>query len=210
MWVLSVCALSLAEGKMGTPCRSGSDCAVINVQRDIRQYTEQARKAAAEARDAVRMSRATSVAREAAQRALRELTKSHFQASTALLAKKNAEAAVRKVKYLAEAGTENIYDARERSETHLVSMSLAAVRAADEATEAGVAAAAARAAARSPETADASDADRAQRSGEVRLITRMAQEAEDALAIANEDERQPAGSLLSIISIFTSTAQTAN
>lgn len=192
MLLLTVGALSpaLCLGRMGTPCRGGTDCAILNVQRDIRQYAEHARRAAAEARDAVRMSRATSVARAAALRALGELVKSRAHASAALLAKQNAEAAMSQVKYLAEAGTKRTHDTvLDFGDSYFVSMSLAAVRAADEATEAGVAAAAARAAARSHENADSSDVDRARRSGEVRLIARMAQEAEDAFIIADEDER---------------------
>jgi len=181
---------------MGTPCRSGSDCAVINTQRNIRKFTEQARKAATEARDAVRMTWATAVAREAANRVLNELLKSQPQVVSALAAKGNAEAALQVANSLMGEGAADLsldvelrHSKRNGVTSYVASMSLAAMRAADEATAAGIAATAARAAARSHEGADASDIERARDSREIRLIARMAREAEDALAIAEEDER---------------------
>ena len=191
-------AVHVADAKMGTPCRSGNDCAVINTQRDIRQYTEQARRAASEAGEAMGMSQATSVAREAAVRVLEELSESKAQVASATVAKFNAEAAVTAARALEDAGdVENLKDISPQSlrrhhhsgDSRVVAMALGAVHAADEATAAGVAAAAARAAARSHEGAETIDVERAKISGEVRLIARMAKEAEDALAIAAEDER---------------------
>ena len=185
--------LTTVDGKMGMPCRTGNDCAVINTQRQIHHFTEQARRAASEAKDASRMTQATAVAREAASRVLNELLQSESQVASALVATENAEAAARVAStQWGEGQTRNsgFLSNRRDLKSHTVTVSLAAMRAADEATAAGIAAAAARAAARSHEGADASDAERARHSRDVRLIVRMAQEAEDALAIAEEDERQ--------------------
>ena len=188
-------AFCVVNAKMGTPCRSGNDCAVINTQRDIRQFTEQARKAASEAGDAVRMSQATSVAREAATRVLEELSKSESQVAIASVAKSSAQAAANTAHALEKGGEvgevdgANTLHLHHHGESRVVAMALAAVHAADEATAAGVAAAAARTAARSHEGAESVDVSRAKSSGEVRLIARMAREAESALALAAEDER---------------------
>jgi len=144
------------------------------------------------------MTQATAVAREAASRVLNELLKSESHVASALLAMENAEAAARVAstpwQQVGQTGSAGLHS-RHDFKSHTVTVSLAAMRAADEATAAGIAAAAARTAARSHEVADVSDAERAQNSREVRLIVRMAREAEDALAIAEEDERQQTESL---------------
>jgi len=173
---------------MGTPCRGGNDCAVINTQRDIRRYTDQLRMSVNEAQDAMRMSQATSVAREAANRVLDELAKSELQVIAALAAKAKVDRAAEVTRDL---GQESVHVRTHYHgfESRIIAMSLAAVQAADATTAAGAAAAASRAAARSHEGADASDVERARNSGEVRLIARMARQAKDALAIAEEDER---------------------
>ena len=69
-----LCTIALLQAgthaRMATPCRAGTDhCRLVNTQKSIRAAADRARKSAAEAKDAVRMSRATSVAREAAVRA---------------------------------------------------------------------------------------------------------------------------------------------
>ena len=69
-----LCTIALLQAgthaRMATPCRAGTDhCKLVNTQKSIRAAADRARKSAAEAKDAVRMSRATSVAREAAVRA---------------------------------------------------------------------------------------------------------------------------------------------
>ncbi len=162
------------HARMATPCRAGTDhCRLVNTQKSIRAAADRARKSAAEAKDAVRMSRATSVAREAAVRALTNLvnTPQHVKAAQASLAKTKVSAAA----------VERLAPTIQRD--NLVDLALAAVNAADEATQAQVAAAAARAAARASEGAQKSDAQRAWGSGDVRLISRMARAAEDALAV---------------------------
>mmetsp|Transcript_7920 Transcript_7920/g.22214 ORF Transcript_7920/g.22214 Transcript_7920/m.22214 type:complete len:903 (+) Transcript_7920:55-2763(+) len=124
------------QARMATPCRAGTDhCKIVNTQKSIRAAADRARKSAAEAKDAVRMSRATSVAREAAVRALTNLvnTPRHVEAAQASLAKTKASAA----------RVERLAPSIQRD--NLVDLALAAVNAADEATQAQVAAAAARA-----------------------------------------------------------------
>ena len=180
-----LCTIALLQAgthaRMATPCRAGTDhCRLVNTQKSIRAAADRARKSAAEAKDAVRMSRATSVAREAAVRALTNLvnTPQHVQAAQASLAKTKVSAA----------RVERLAPSIQRD--NLVDLALAAVSAADEATQAQVAAAAARAAARASEGAQKSDAQRAWGSGDVRLIGRMARAAEDALAVVEETERK--------------------
>lgn len=179
--LLGLALLFQTRARMGTPCRAGTtECKLVNAQKIIRQHADAARRAALEARDAAKMARATSVAREAASRALANLlnTPRHVAAARAALAQtRSSSDAVRRL-------AENLDRAT------VVDLALAAVRAADEATQAQVAAAAARAAARASEGAQRSDAQRAWHSGDVRLIQRMARKAEDALAICEEVERR--------------------
>ena len=66
--LLAIVVVLLQAGthaRMATPCRAGTDhCRLVNTQKSIRAAADRARKSAAEAKDAVRMSRATSVARK--------------------------------------------------------------------------------------------------------------------------------------------------
>ena len=130
-----LCTIALLQAgthaRMATPCRAGTDhCKLVNTQKSIRAAADRARKSAAEAKDAVRMSRATSVAREAAVRALTNLvnTPQHVKAAQASLAKTKVSAA----------RVERLAPSIQRD--NLVDLALAAVSAADEATQAQVAA----------------------------------------------------------------------
>ena len=87
--LLGLALLFQTRARMGTPCRAGTpECKLVNAQKIIRQHADAARRAALEARDAAKMARATSVAREAASRALANLlnTPRHVAAARAALA----------------------------------------------------------------------------------------------------------------------------